>query len=471
MRELRMDVIVAGGNVVLRDQVCAVDIGIKDGKIAIIAPCLAGEAGKVIDASGKYVIAGVVDAHVHLNEPGLGEWEGFVTGTASLAAGGCTTFIDMPLNGMPPTVNIASLEMKLEAERKSGSRVDFAIWGGLVPGNVGELEALAQAGVAGFKAFMSSPGDRGEGAFQNVDDETLFEGMQKIASLGHVLALHAESEPIVSKLTDDKLSAGKVTMRDYLDSRPTEAEIEAVKLALDMAARTGCKLHIVHISTPEAVDLISEAKRSGQDVTVETCPHYLAFTDDDVIRIGASAKCSPPIRTEKEREALWQRLANGDIDLVASDHSPCPPSMKQSDSGNYFEAWGGILGAQSTLELMITEGWQKRGIPLPVLSRALSAAPAERFGLRHRKGAIEVGLDADLAIVDLEVSYVLTAEHLKYRHPHSAYENFEFGCRIEATLLRGEIVYDKKSANGGLDTDQRTGGLRLWPEPSTSRIG
>lgn len=471
MREERMDVIVAGGNVVLRDQVCAVDIGIKDGKIAIIAPLLTGEAGKVIDASGKYVIAGVVDAHVHINEPGLGEWEGFVTGTASLAAGGCTTFIDMPLNGIPPTVNVASLELKLKAERNSGSRIDFAIWGGLVPGNVGELEALAQAGVAGFKAFMCSPGDMGEDAFRNVDDQTLFEGMQKIASLGHVLAIHAESESIVSKETADKLALGKVTMRDYLDSRPPEAEIEAVMLALDMAVRNGCKLHFVHISTPEAVDLIRDAKRSGQDVTVETCPHYLAFTDEDVIRIGASAKCSPPIRTGREREALWRRLADGDIDFVASDHSPCPLSMKQSDSGNYFETWGGILGAQSTLELIITEGWQKRGIPLPVLSRAMSAAPAERFGLQSRKGAIEIGLDADLVIVDLEAPYVLTAELLKYRHPHSAYEDFEFGCRIEVTLLRGEIVYDRKSANGGLDADQRTGGLRLWPERSTSRIG
>ncbi|WP_372631309.1 allantoinase AllB [Cohnella sp.] len=471
MSEQRMDVIVSGGNVVLRDQVCSVDIGIKDGRIAMIAPRLAGGAGKVIDASGKHVFAGVVDAHVHLNEPGLGEWEGFVTGTTSLAAGGCTSCIDMPLNGMPPTVNAASLELKLEAARMSGALIDFAIWGGLVPGNVGELEALARAGVAGFKAFMSSPGDTGEGAFRNVDDHTLFEGMLKIASLGHVLALHAESEPIVSKLAEAKLSAGEVTMRDYLDSRPPQAELEAVKLALDMAARTGCKLHIVHVSTPEAVDLISEAKRSGQDVTVETCPHYLAFIDEDVIRIGANAKCSPPIRTEREREALWRRLANGDIDFVASDHSPCPPSMKRSDSDNYFEVWGGISGAQSTLELMVSEGWKKRGIPLPALSRAMSAAPAERFGLRDRKGAIEIGLDADLAIVDLEASYVLTAEHLKYRHPYSAYENFEFGCRVETTLLRGGIVYDRKSAKSGLEAEQRTRGLRLWPGPSTTRTG
>ncbi|RAP77775.1 allantoinase AllB [Paenibacillus montanisoli] len=464
MQRKRWDVLVVKGHVVLPGGTDLVDIGIRDGKIISVGPDLPeADAERVLSAEGKHVFAGVVDAHVHLNEPGLGAWEGFATGTAALAAGGCTAFIDMPLNGLPPTVNLPALELKLAAARQDGAHVDYALWGGLVPGNAGELAALAGAGVVGFKAFMSSPGDTGEGCFQHVDDAMLFEGMQAIASLGGILSLHAESEPIVSALAAQKLAAGDRTMRDYLDARPPQAELEAVKLALDMARRTGCRLHFVHISTAEAIDLISEAKRDGLDVTAETCPHYLAFTDEDVIRIGAGAKCSPPIRSAREREELWKRLAEGEIDLVASDHSPCPPSMKEAENGNYFEAWGGILGAQSTLEVVVTEGWHKRGIPLHVLSRALSAAPAERFGLNVYKGKIEIGLDADLAVVDLNAPYVLSAEQLLYKHPHSAYVGCRFGCQVEMTLLRGNIIYKRRADTGEGKIVGTANGRRLLP--------
>jgi len=469
----RWDVIVSGGNAVFRDRVCVADIGIRDGRIVAVAPLLEGEAGMRIDASGKWVLPGVVDMHVHLDEPGMGHWEGFVTGSEALAAGGCTSYADMPLNGLPPTVNVPALTLKLEAEEASGgSRVDFALWGGLVPGNLDDLERLAAAGVVGFKAFMSSPGDTGEGCFRNVDDETLYAGMKKIAALGKVLAIHAESEPIVSALGAAKLEAEALTMRDYLDSRPPQAEIEAVRTALELAARSGCPLHIVHVSTPEAIRLIGEAKRAGVDVTAETCPHYLAFTDEDVFRIGAEAKCSPPIRGAAEREELWRLLAEGEIDLVASDHSPCPPELKETKGGDAFGIWGGISCAQSTLELVLSEGWIKRGIPLPALSRALSTAPAERFGLKG-KGAIEIGYDADLAIVDPCGGYVLEAADLKYRHPHSAYEGYAFGCRVEATLLRGSPVYAREGFAGcaeakGSDRD-RGAGKRLIPETRVRR--
>jgi len=459
------DVIVSGGNVVLRDQVCAADIGIKDGKIAAVAPRLEGKAGKTIEAAGMLVLPGVVDMHVHLDEPGLGEWEGFVSGSAALAAGGCTSYADMPLNGLPPTVNAEALALKLEAERKSGgSRVDFALWGGLVPGNREDLSGLAEAGVVGFKAFMSSPGDTGEGCFRNVDDEELYEGMRRIASLGKVLAIHAESEAIVSSLTAAKTEAGALTMRDYLESRPPDAELEAVRTALELAARSGCSLHVVHVSAPEAIRLISEAKRSGLDATAETCPHYLVFTDEDVVRIGAKAKCSPPIRGAREREELWALLAAGEIDIIASDHSPCPPDLKEVEGGDYFRAWGGISCAQSTLELILSEGWLKRGIPLTVLSRAMSAAPAARLGLRG-KGLIEAGYDADLAIVDPRGGYTLTAADLKYRHPHSAYEGYVLGCRVAATLLRGETVYSRPDNAGVPENEGEKGALgrRLIP--------
>ncbi|WP_308634898.1 allantoinase AllB [Paenibacillus silvisoli] len=449
MQGKRWDVLIVKGGVVLPGGVEKVDLGIKDGLIVDVAPDLPeGDAGQVLSAEGKHVFAGVVDAHVHLNEPGLGSWEGFATGTAALAAGGCTTFIDMPLNGLPPTVSLAALELKLHAARQSGAYVDYALWGGLVPGNAGDLEALAEAGVVGFKAFMSSPGDTGDGCFRHVDEAGLFEGMEEISALRGILALHAESEPIVAALAARKLAAGEMSMRDYLDARPPRAELEAVKLALDLAWRTGCKLHFVHISTAEAIDVIGEAKRSGLDVTAETCPHYLAFTDEDVVRIGAGAKCSPPIRSAAEREALWRRLSYGAIDWIASDHSPCPPEMKYVKNGNAFAAWGGILGAQSTLEAVLTEGYVKRGIPLHQLSRLLSAAPAERFGLGGVKGRIEAGLDADLAIVDMAAPYLLSADQLHYRHAHSAYIGYPFGCQVEMTLLRGAVIYKKRAGTG-----------------------
>ncbi|SDX83206.1 allantoinase AllB [Paenibacillus sp. CF384] len=463
MNDRQWDVLIKGGSVVLPDGVEVLDIGITDGRITGLSSNLPEAAANlVISAAGKHIFAGIVDAHVHFNEPGLGDWEGFATGTAALAAGGCTSFIDMPLNGLPPTVNLSALKLKLDAAAgENGACVDYAIWGGLVPGNIGELAALSEAGVVGYKAFMSYPGDTGEGCFMNVDDETLMEGMKAIASLDGILALHAEDEAMVSALAAAKQAEGKVSLRDYLDARPPAAEWEAVKRALHMAERTGCKLHFVHISTPEAIDLIGEAKQSGLDVTAETCPHYLAFTDEDVIRIGAAAKCSPPIRSEREREALWKQLAAGEIDIIASDHSPCPPAMKEVTGGNYFDVWGGILGAQSLLEVIVSEGGLKRGIPLHVLSRAMSAAPAERFGFGHKKGKITFGFDADLVVVDLTSPYVLTEQQLKYRHPHSAFVGYAFDCQVDMTLLRGNILFNRSAEAGG----ERTGGggQRLWP--------
>ncbi|SFS57582.1 allantoinase AllB [Paenibacillus sp. BC26] len=468
MHDKQWDLLIKGGSVVLPDGVEVLDIGITDGRITGLASNLSTEAAKlIISAAGKHIFAGVVDAHVHFNEPGLGDWEGFATGTAALAAGGCTSFIDMPLNGLPPTVNLPALKLKLDAAAgENGSRVDFAVWGGLVPGNIGDLSALSEAGVVGYKAFMSYPGDTGDGCFMNVDAETLLEGMKAIASLGGILALHAEDEAIVSALAAAKQAEGKVSMRDYLDARPPAAEWEAVKQALHMAQQTGCKLHFVHISTPEAIDLIREAKQSGLDVSAETCPHYLVFTDEDVIRIGAGAKCSPPIRSHREREALWRQLAEGAITIIASDHSPCPPAMKEVKDGNYFGVWGGILGAQSLLESIVSEGGLKRGIPLHVLSRAMSAAPAERFGFGEKKGQISLGFDADLAIVDLDSPYVLTEQHLKYRHRHSAYVGYAFGCQVDMTLLRGNILYNRSADAGDKDTTVRSLGQRLRPRAS-----
>ena len=459
----RYDLIIRKGTVVLQSGSSQLDIGIRNGKITALGENLAfSEHTPIYEAEHLTIFPGMIDAHVHFNEPVLGHWEGFATGSASLAAGGCTTYIDMPLNGVPPTVRLSALKLKLEAAAGQ-SVVDYALWGGLVPGNIGQLEELAKAGVIGFKAFMTCPGGEGEDIFREVDDYTLFEGMKEIARLGLVLALHAESEEIVAKLGAEAAQAGKRSALDFIATRPIAAEVEAVGRALSYAEQTGCKLHFVHISSAEAVQIITEAKAKGLDVTVETCPHYLALTSEDVAKLGPVAKCAPPIRSAEDQARLWEELAAGRIDIIASDHSPSPTHMKQ---GDFFAAWGGISGAQSSLELMLDEGHLRRGIPLAQLAAMLSLEPAKRFGLYPRKGEIAVGADADLALVDLAGSYTLQTSDLLYRHKQSPYVGKAFGCSVKATFLRGAKVYER-----GIGIGDEAGGAWLRHSHSASNGG
>jgi len=435
------ELVIKNGKVVLPGEVQMLDIGVIDGKIAAIGEGLpAAPHTKVIDAEGQYVLPGMIDMHVHFNEPAFGHWEGFRSGSAALAAGGCTTYADMPLNGNPPTVNLAALRLKAEAAR-GNSAVDYVLWGGLVPGNLEDLEELAAAGVIGFKAFLSNPGGEGEGRFREADDDTLYQGMRKIAALGGILALHAESEGITAALAADALRNGRSGAGDFAASRPAEAELEAVARALLYSERTGCRLHFVHISTAAAIGLIYAAKQRGQDVSAETCPHYLILNEKHMEDLGPVAKCAPPLRSEEEREKLWEALAQGKIDLVASDHSPCPAELKLAPGLSFFEAWGGISGAQSSLELMFHEGVNMRGLPVTLISGLLAELPARRFGLNSRKGSIAVGLDADLVLLNPDSPYVLDAEQLQYRHKHSPYAGMTLSCRVTATISRGAVVY------------------------------
>jgi allantoinase len=442
-----LDVIIKNGTVVLKNEVRVLDIGIKAGKIVQLGEGLGGEqAADLVDASGLTVMPGMIDVHVHLNEPGLGDWEGFETGSAALAAGGCTTYVDMPLNGIPPTVTVSAMKQKLAAASER-SYVDYSLWGGLVPGKLHELIPLHEAGVVGFKAFMSSPGDPSEDAFREVDDYTLLEGMKIIASVNKVLALHAESEPIVAKLGQAMRAEGRLTPADYVASRPIIAELEAINRALFYAGQTGCALHFVHISSEAGVQLITAARARGMNVTVETCPHYLALTAADLDVRGAVAKCSPPLRDAEEQEKLWTAVAEGRVDMISSDHSPCPASMKEAD--NFFDAWGGIAGAQSSMELIVGEGHLKRGLPLTLLSELLAGGPARRFGLQAAKGEIRIGADADLVLLDLNKSYQLKAEHLYQKHKHSPYIGRELHCQIKSTYLRGQLVYGEGAGLSG----------------------
>jgi allantoinase len=371
---------------------------------------------------------------VHFNEPGRAEWEGFATGTAALAAGGTTAYIEMPLNAHPPTIDAASFDLKLAAALES-SLVDFAFWGGLVPGNTEHLEELADRGVVGFKAFMSNSGIAD---FSAVDDLTLYEGMVHASRLGRVVAVHAENEQITSGLAARALAQGKTGIRDYLASRPIVAELEAISRAVLLAAETGCRLHIVHVSSGRGVVLVAEARARGVDVTCETCPHYLILTEEDMERLGGLAKCAPPLRPTEECEALWQELASGNIALVASDHSPAPPELKTAPS--FFSVWGGISGCQTLLRLLLTEGWERRGMELTTIAAATSANVAHRFDL-PKKGKLVPSAEADLVLVDLGQSSVLDSSDLLYRHRQSPFVGRRLRGQVERTLVRGVTVY------------------------------
>ncbi|MGZ3666957.1 MAG: allantoinase AllB, partial [Ktedonobacterales bacterium] len=305
------DVIVRGGMVVTRSDAHCADIGVAEGRIVEVADEIAGTAVQEIDAGGLHVFPGVIDAHVHFNEPGRSEWEGFATGTRALAAGGATACFDMPLNAHPPTVDGASFDAKVAAARAS-ALVDFGLWGGIVPGNVDRLDELADRGVVGFKAFMSASGIED---FAAVDDLTLYEGISRAARLGCLVAVHAENDAITSGLARRAVAEGRTEIRDYLGSRPVVAELEAISRAILFAEETGCTLHIVHVSCGRGVELVAQAQARGVDVSCETCPHYLVLTEEDVERLGALAKCAPPLRSRAEQDALWRHIDDGTLPM------------------------------------------------------------------------------------------------------------------------------------------------------------
>lgn len=427
------DLLIRGGMLVTEDAVQRSDIGIQDGVIAAIGPALGDASDSTIEAEGLHIFPGLIDSHVHLNEPGRTDWEGIETGSRALAAGGATLFFDMPLNSDPPTVDAEQFDRKAAAARAC-SVIDFAIWGGLVPQHLDHLEELDGRGVVGFKAFMA---DSGIAEFPRADDRTLLAGMKIAARLKRIVAVHAEREEIIRARTDAALHAGKTSAASYLESRPIEAELEAIRRALDMAGETGCALHIVHVSCGRGIELIDAARKQGVDVSCETCPHYLTFTDKDFLRIGALAKCAPPLRPAAEQEKLWQSLEVGRIDTVGSDHSPAPMMMKSGD--NFFKIWGGISGAQHTLPLLLSKGNDEKHLSL--FARLTSFNVAKRFQLPVDKGVLRPGAEADLALVDLRSASEIRPEDLFYRHRHSPYTGRKVAGKVMVTLAHGRMVY------------------------------
>ncbi|MDB5322567.1 MAG: allantoinase [Phycisphaerales bacterium] len=431
------DLLIRGGEVVTPTGVRRLDVAIEDGSIVELAPDLIGQSRETIDATGLHIFPGLIDPHVHFNEPGRTEWEGFATGSAALAAGGGTCFFDMPLNAHPPTLDGESFDLKLAAAERS-SRTDFALWGGLTPDNLDKMEELADRGVIGFKAFMSSSGIDD---FARADDLTLYRGMKIAAKLGLPVAVHAESEEITARLSSEIRARGGRGWRDYLASRPIVAEVEATQRAITLAAETGCRLHVVHVSNSRSSELVRlAASHSGANVTCETCPHYLTLTDHDLERLGAPAKCAPPLRTATDVEELWQDLADGKFAFIASDHSPAPASMKTGD--DVFTIWGGVAGIQSTLSILLS---RTPRLLLPQVAELTAGHVASRFDL-PRKGAIAVGNDADLAIVDVNACYELTRDMLLDRHRLSPYVGRTFHGVVHRTIVRGSTAFrDGKS--------------------------
>ncbi|MES2437966.1 MAG: allantoinase AllB [Verrucomicrobiota bacterium] len=397
-------------------------LAISRGVVTASGPSISGSAEKEIDLTDALILPGWVDAHVHFNEPGRADWEGFATGSRALAAGGGTTFFDMPLNSSPPVITRAAFEEKRRVG-ENRSCLDFALWAGLTPDSLDHMEAMADAGAIGFKAFMCPSG---LDEFQSANPSTLRKGMEIAARLGLPVAVHAEDPEVIRRhqLDHPPLSTD---MRAWLDSRPIEAELSAIRIALDLAGETGCDLHIVHVTCPEGIDLVTAAKSRGIKVTVETCPHYLLLDDDSACHIGPAAKCAPPLRSRKTVEAMWQKLLAGEIDTIGSDHSPSPPHLKQGD--DFFAMWGGIAGIQHGLPLLL-------GRSLDLIPQ-LSSNVASRFRLAN-KGSLQPGHDADFIVLKKH-PFTITRDQLLTRHPISPYIGMTSDYSI-ITWLRGTPV-------------------------------
>ena len=411
-------------------------IQVRDGRIESVSCDAAPDGMDVLDAGTLVVSPGLVDCHVHVNEPGRTEWEGFKSATQAAAAGGVTTLVDMPLNSLPVTTTRAAFAKKRAALSNQGF-VDVGFWGGVVPGNTRDLGELAEDGVLGCKAFLVHSGID---EFPNVSESDLRQAMPILREHGLPLLAHAELDlgvPCPAALGP----AAPRAYQSYLASRPRDWEDAAIRLLIALCRETGCPVHIVHLSSASSLPGLRAAKAEGLPITVETCPHYLCLEAEAIPDGATHYKCAPPIRDHENREALWQGLFEGVIDFVISDHSPCLPALKRFDTGDFTSAWGGIASLQLGLPLLWTEA-SKRGASLSRLAAWTSATPARFAGLSHRKGAIQPGLDADLVIWDPEATISVEAERLFFRHKVSPYLGRTLEGRVERTFLRGIEIFD-----------------------------
>ena len=444
------DLVVRSRRVVTPDGAGPAAVHVRRGKIIGVVDFDDVPAGCPLDdAEGAVVIPGVVDTHVHVNEPGRTEWEGFETATRAAAAGGVTTMIDMPLNSIPATTTPPALEAKRRAA-EGKCHVDVGFWGGVVPGNAGEIDGLLSDGVFGFKCFLV---DSGVDQFPAVSEADLAVAMAILAKAGAPLLVHAELPgPIEAAAAARRADLGWIApfagvtgrnrrYRDYLASRPKQAENDAIALLIRLCRERRTRTHIVHLSSSDALTPIFHARSAGLPITAEACPHYLYFVAEEIPDGGTAFKCAPPIRERENREFLWAALAGGLIQMIASDHSPAPPALKHVSSGDFFRAWGGISSLQLSLPVTWTEA-SARGYSLNQLAEWMCRGPARLAGL-HRKGSIEVGYDADLVVWDPDAAFTVDAEMLWHRHPLTPYLDRRLRGVVDRTYLGGERIYER----------------------------
>jgi allantoinase len=438
----RPDLIMRGRNVVISDSIGPASIHIQNGRITAIAPFEdAPQERTLVEVDDReLVMPGLVDTHVHINEPGRARWEGFTTATRAAAAGGVTTLVEMPLNSIPATTTLDSLETK-RAAAAGKCYVDVGFWGGVVPGNVAELPRMFERGVFGFKCFLVPSG---VDEFPHVTEDDLRTAMPELARMDALLIVHAElPAPIEAALAGiGSERPDPRVYRTFLDSRPKAAEDEAVALMIRLCRETGARVHIVHHSSSSSLPLLRAAKAEGLPLTAETCPHYLTFAAEDVADGATEFKCCPPIRERENREQLWAALDEGVIDMIVSDHSPCPPEMKLTDAGDFMEAWGGISSLQLRLPVVWTE-MSARGYPIERLVEWMASEPARLVGLEGRKGALRAGCDADIVIFRPEASFTVEPAMLHNRHKLSPYAGRSLRGVVETTYLRGMKIYER----------------------------
>ena len=409
----------------------------------VVTPDHIPSEAQIHDFRDAAILPGLIDAHVHINDPGRTEWEGFETATRAAAAGGFTCVVDMPLNCVPATTSVATLEAK-RAAAKGRCWVDWAAWGGVVADNQQDIGKLAGAGVRGFKCFLVHPGID---EFTMVTEQQLREALPHIAETGLPLLVHAELPDCIADATGKLERADWTEYPTYLQSRPEESELSAIKLLISLCREYGFRLHIVHLSASQALPALRSGRLEGLPVSVETCPHYLHFQAEAISRGKTQFKCAPPIRGAENREQLWSALKDGTIDLLATDHSPCPPEMKRFAEGNFQTAWGGIPSLSVALPVMCTEA-HARGFALTDIVRWMAEAPAKLVGCQLQKGKIAAGYNADLVVFDEHSEFLVTPERLHHRHPFSPYMGEKLKGEVKATYVRGRLVFANNAFHG-----------------------
>ncbi|MDX6696279.1 MAG: allantoinase [Blastocatellia bacterium] len=451
------DFIIRGRRVATPEGVRAAAVHILDGRIAAVAAFDEAVDGcPLVEADDdSIVMPGLVDTHVHVNEPGRTEWEGFETATRAAAAGGVTTIVEMPLNSIPPTTTVEHLRAKLEAARGKCA-VDVGFWGGVVPGNVASLRPLFEAGVVGFKCFLVHSGVE---EFPNVTEADLRAALPELKELGATLIVHAEVPAPIESATSAQAESSELDARRYatfLASRPRAAEDEAVELMIRLSRETGARMHIVHHSSADALPMLRQAKAEGLALTAETCPHYLAFAAEEIADGATEFKCCPPIRERENQERLWAALDEGLIEMIVSDHSPCPPEMKLKETGDFLQAWGGISSLQFRLPIVWTLA-SARGFSVERIVEWLCMAPARLVGLERRKGQIAAGFDADVVVWKPDETFKIEPENIYHRHKLTPYAGASLSGAVERTFLRGRLIYE----GGRFPVEETTGELLL----------